>query len=45
LIKTTSNEEKVRKIAEELHKKRVGQRLVVEDFPENLEQAVLFSKN
>lgn len=44
-IKTNSNEEKVRRIAEELHKRRVGQRIVVEDFPENLEQALLFTKN
>lgn len=32
-------------ISEELHKRRVGQRIVVEDFPENIEQAILFSKN
>jgi len=32
-------------IAAELHTRRVGQRIVVEDFPENIEQAILFSKN
>lgn len=44
-IHTHDDEEKVKLLSAQLDEVRVGQRVVIEDFPENQQQAYLFSKN
>jgi len=44
-FKTRNDEEKVRLVANAINKIRVGSRIVTTSFPENENQAYLFSKN